>query len=129
MSSRTFQPSVAREEPKIHKRRPTQAVQPCMIMAENKDHGDILIRGLWERGTDCILDVRLMDMYAPTYQMKNPRNILEAAECLKKKKYLQLCINQHCHFTPFIVSAEGLIGKEAKTVLKVIAARTATKVG
>jgi hypothetical protein len=39
----------------------------------------------------------------------------------KSQRYTRL------HFTPFIVSVDGLIGKEAKTVLKVLAARTATK--
>jgi hypothetical protein len=61
--------------------------------------------------------------------MKDPSKVLEAEERLKKKKYLQPCLDQHRHFTPFIVSVDVLIGKEAKTVLKVIAARTATKVG
>jgi hypothetical protein len=70
-----------------------------------------------------------MDTDAPIYQMKDPIKVLEAAERLKKKKYLQPCLDQHRHFTPFIVSVDVLIGKEAKTVLKVIAARTATKVG
>jgi hypothetical protein len=55
--------------------------------------------------------------------------VIEATEKLKKKKYLQPCLNQRRHFTPFIVSVDSLVGKEATTVLKVFAARTATKVG
>jgi hypothetical protein len=61
--------------------------------------------------------------------MKDPSKVIEAAECLKKNKYLQPCLDQRRHFTPFIVSVDGLIGTEAKTVLKVLAARTATKAG
>jgi hypothetical protein len=61
--------------------------------------------------------------------MKDPIKVLEAAERHKKKKYLQPCLDQGSHYTPFIVSVDGLIGKEAKTVLKVFAARTATKAG
>jgi hypothetical protein len=49
-------------------------------MAENEDHGNVLITGLWERGTDCILDVRVMDTNTPTYQTKYPSKVLEAAE-------------------------------------------------
>jgi hypothetical protein len=98
-------------------------------MLENEDLGSILTRGLWERGTDCILDVIVTDTDAPTYQMKDPHKVLEAASCLKKKTYLQPCLNHIHHFTPFIVSVDGLIGKEAKTFLKVLAARTATKAG
>jgi hypothetical protein len=51
MASRAFQPSVVRDEPRIHKCRPAQAGQPCTPMAEKEDRGDILIRGLWKRGT------------------------------------------------------------------------------
>jgi hypothetical protein len=50
----------------------------AMSHVENKDHpvkrlfrnslkedrGDILIRGLWSRGTDCIIDVRITDVDA-----------------------------------------------------------------
>jgi hypothetical protein len=61
--------------------------------------------------------------------MKDPRKVLEAAERLKKKKYLQPCLDQRHHLTPFIVQVDGLIGKEAKMVLKVLAARTHTKSG
>jgi hypothetical protein len=68
-------------------------------------------------------------MDAPIYQMKDPSKVLKAAEHLKKKKYVQPCLDQRHHFTPFIVSVDGLIGKEAKMVLKVLAARTVNKAG
>jgi hypothetical protein len=61
--------------------------------------------------------------------MKDPSKVLKAADRIKKKKYLQPCLVQRHHFTPFIVSVDSLIGKEAKTVLKVLAARTSTKAG
>jgi hypothetical protein len=75
------------------------------------------------------LDVRVTDTDAPNYQMKDPRKVIEAEKCLKKKKYLQPCLDQHHHFTPFIVLVDDLIGKEEKTVLIVLAARTSTKAG
>jgi hypothetical protein len=75
------------------------------------------------------MDVRVTDTDTPTNQMKDPIKVLEAAHRLKKKTYLQPCLDQRRHFTPFIVSVEGLIRKEAETVLKVLAARTATKSG
>jgi hypothetical protein len=61
--------------------------------------------------------------------MKDSSKVLEASVRLKKKKYLQPCLNQRPHFTPFVVSFDGLIGNEAKTVLKVIASKTANKAG
>jgi hypothetical protein len=125
MASRDFQPSLVRDEPKINKCHPTQSGHPCTPMMEN--HGDILVRGLWERGTDCILDIRFTETSSPTYQMKDPIKVLEASERLKKNKLLQPCLNQRRQCTPFIVSVDGLIGKETKMVLKVLAEITATK--
>jgi hypothetical protein len=98
-------------------------------MTENEDRGDILIRGQREKGADCILYIGITYTDAPAYQMKDPSKVLEAAEYLKQKINLQPCLNQHHYSTPFIMSVDGLIGKEAKTVLKVLAARTDTKSG
>jgi hypothetical protein len=85
------------------------------------------MQGLWEKGTDCILDVRVAGTDATSYALKPSDKVLGAAEKLKKKKYPQACLEQRRYFTPFVVSVDGLLGKGAKTVLKVLAARTATK--
>jgi hypothetical protein len=78
---------------------------------------------------DCIIDVRVTDTDETSYALKPSDKVLEAAEKLKKKKYLQACLEQRRNFTPFLMSIEGLLGKEAKTFLKVLAARTATASG
>jgi hypothetical protein len=57
MAFRAFQPSAVRDEPKIRVYHPVQAGKPCAPIAEKGDRGDILIRGLWERGTACIIDM------------------------------------------------------------------------
>ena len=44
--------------------------------------------------------------------------ILESQEKEKKKKYLEPCLNQRRSFTPFVVSSDGLLGREAKLLLK-----------
>jgi hypothetical protein len=36
----------------------------------------------------------------------------------EKKKYLEACLGQRRHFTPFMVSTDDLLGKEAKTLRK-----------
>jgi hypothetical protein len=51
MVYRAFQPSVVHDEPKIHKCHHDQAGQPYTPMVESEDHGDVLVRGLWERVT------------------------------------------------------------------------------
>jgi hypothetical protein len=87
----------------------------------------VLIRGLWERGTDCIIDVRITDVDAKSNLSKHPKKVLIAQEKEKKKKYLEACLEQRRHFTPFVESTDGLLGKEAKTLLKKILALLAEK--
>jgi len=74
------------------------------------DCGDLLLCGLWSSATDCILDVRIADTEAKTYQAKDPMKVLASHEKNKKKNYLAPCHAQWCHFTLFIVSADGLLG-------------------
>jgi hypothetical protein len=62
---------------------------------------------------------------------KDPDKVLSTHEQEKKKKYLvEPCLMQgrHFMFTPFfMVSTDGLLGKEAKTQLKKIPALLAEK--
>ena len=41
--------------------------------------------------------------------------------------YLEVCIQQRRHFSPFVASVDGLMGVEATATLKRIASRLATK--
>jgi hypothetical protein len=129
MACRAFQPSAIRDEPKIHQGRGTEQGEQDKPVDDNENKGDVLIRGLWEKGTDCIIDVRVTDTDAPSYIKTSPVKALETAERAKKNKHLQACLDQRRHFSPFVVSVDGSLGKEAKTVLKVLASKMATKAG
>jgi hypothetical protein len=52
---------------------------------------------------------------------------LAAHEREKKKKYLEACLAQRRHFTPFVVSTDGLLDREAKILLKKLSALLAAK--
>eukprot|EP00957_Ditylum_brightwellii_P093960 7154549-Ditylum_brightwellii.AAC.1 len=41
-----------------------------------------------------------------------------AQEKEKKAKYLQRCLDQRHHFSPFMMSVDGMLGKEAAMLLK-----------
>ena len=41
--------------------------------------------------------------------------------------YLEACLKQRRHFSPFVASVDGLLGVEATATLKRIASRLATK--
>jgi hypothetical protein len=90
--------------------------------------GDLLIRGLWARGTDCIIDVRVTDTDAKSNLSKDPAKVLESQEKEKKKrKSLASCVAQRRHFTPYLVSTNGLLGKKAKCLLKKLSTALADK--
>jgi hypothetical protein len=78
--------------------------------SDTEYRGDVLIRSLWGKATDCILDERVTDTYTKYYRNKDPQRVLEVVERLEKKKYIQPCLDQWCHLTPFSISVDGLVG-------------------
>jgi hypothetical protein len=53
--------------------------------------------------------------------------VLEAHEREKKKKCLGACLEQRRHFSPFVVLTDGLLGKEAKILLRKLSSMLAEK--
>jgi hypothetical protein len=53
--------------------------------------------------------------------------VIATQEKQKKRKYLEACLEQLRHFTPFVCSTDGLLGREATTFAKQLAAKLATK--
>jgi hypothetical protein len=135
LASKALVPSAVRVEPMIQTRRaaegttapdPKSPVQRLSRSSE-EERGDLLIRGFWARGTDVIVDVRVTDTDAKSYRSRDPHKVLASQEAEKKKKYLQACLEQRRHFTPFVVSTDGLIGQEAGELLKRLSLRLAEK--
>ena len=71
--------------------------------------------------------MRVVNTDAKSYWEKSPEKCLEEAEKSKKKMYLERCLQQHRHFSPFVASVDGLLGVEATATLKMIASRLASK--
>ena len=71
--------------------------------------------------------MRVGNTDAPKYQKKEPEKCLHEAERGKKKMYLEACLQQRWHFSPFVSSVDGLLRVEATATLKRIASRLATK--
>ena len=88
--------------------------------------GDLLIRDLWQQGTDTVHDMRVVNTDALSYFRKTPEKCLHEAEKVKKKMYLEACLHQCRHFSPFVALVDGLLGVEATATLKRIASRLAT---
>ena len=67
---------------------------------------------------DGIIDVCVTHIDAPSYRDHKPDKVLQLQEREKKKKYLNNCLQQRRTFTPFVVSSDGLLGREAKSLIK-----------
>jgi hypothetical protein len=61
-----------------------------------------------------IIDVRVTDTDVKSNLSRDPAKVLETHKKEKERKYLAPCLAQRHHFTPFVVSTDGLLGKEAK---------------
>ena len=89
--------------------------------------GDLLIRDLWKNGTGSVYDMHVVNNDAKSHSVKSPEKCLQEAEREKKRMYLETCLQQHRHFSPFFASVDVLLGVEATATLKRIASRLSTK--
>ena len=80
----------------------------------SEERGDASCYAFWQRGRDCIFDVRITDTEACSHRNKDPTKALEVQEKEKKGKYLQTCHELQKDFTPLVYSVNGMAGKEAR---------------
>ena len=140
LAGKAFTPSHVRDEPFIYSGRAVKRTEVTSAGAGgNKNHtvvqlpevteqkGDLLIRDLCQQGNGNIHDMRVVNTDAPTHRTKDPERCLHEAEREKKRMYLEACLQQRRHFSPFVASVDGLLGVEATSNLKRLASRMATK--
>ena len=72
--------------------------------------GDLLIRDLWQNGTGSVHNMRVVNNGARSQRTKDPERSLQEAERGKKWMYLEACLQQRRHFSPFVASVDGLMG-------------------
>jgi hypothetical protein len=77
---------------------------------------------------ECIVDVHMMDTDANSYRAQDPASVLKSQEKESKWKYLTAyCLEERHHFTPFMVSTDGMMGCKASTFTKCLSAKLAKK--
>ena len=86
-----------------------------------------MICDLWQQGTDSAHDMRVVNTDALTNRKKDPERCLHNVKRVGKWMYLEACLQQRCHFSPFVALMYGLLGVEATSTLKRLAIRLATK--
>ena len=89
--------------------------------------GDLLIRDLWQQGTDSVHNMCVVNTDALSYIRQSPEKCLQEAERGKKKMYLEACLHQRQHFSPFVASVDGMLGVDTTATKKRISSRLATK--
>jgi hypothetical protein len=106
MAGKAMPPSAICNKPLIKPGRVAEKATTCptngIDLKSNKEievcgeshRGDLLLQGFWARGTDCIVEVRVTDMGAKSYCERSPAKVLELGKKLKKKKYLDACLEQ-----------------------------------
>ena len=99
-------------------------VQPSEVTEQK---GNLLIFYLWEQGTYSFHNMRVVNTNSPTHRTKDPLRCLHKAKRGKKRMYLEACLQQRWHFSPFVASVDGLLGVEATATLKRLASRLAIK--
>ena len=73
--------------------------------------------------TVALLDVRVIDTDAQSYTNRLVSAVLSSAELEKKNKYTAAAESRRASFTPFVVSVDGVFGREATCFLKRVAER------
>ena len=76
-----------------------------------------MVRGLWDRQVDTIIDVKIGDADADSYKYEPMAALLSRWETIKKDKHGKHCHDQWKHFSPFVLSLDGMQGREALVVI------------
>ena len=124
---KAFGTNSVRDEPLTNPTSDRNNNNPNNSNSNNSNRADIMIRGLWETGTDALIDVQLVNVDAKSHRNRDAESVLKTAERSKKRKHLADCQQQRRHFTPFVVSTDGMLGYEANSLIKRLAKELAEK--
>ena len=88
---------------------------------------DLGVRGLWQLQIMGLIDVRVVDTDAPSHINRPVKDILSTAERVKKNKYNEASEERRASFSPFVVSTDGFMGREASFLIKNLSEMLANK--
>ena len=77
----------------------------------------MIVQGLWDCQFDAIIDVRNGDADADSYKYEPVTALLARWETIKKDNHNKHCHDQLKHFSPFVLSVDGILGKESLVLL------------
>ena len=86
-----------------------QATEGTGNQASQEARGDVLVHGLWETGSGCVLDICISDTDARSYADKTSKRVLEDHAKRKKSKYLQQWLDRRRSFAPLVYSVDNVL--------------------
>ena len=118
LSQHAFTSAYVRSEPLIRQGCTRYEQDICQVSDKDKGtRGDVIVRGVWDRQVDAIIDVKLGDSDADTYKYEPMTVLLTRWENIKKDKHGKHCNNQRKHVLPFVLSVDVMLGREALVVI------------
>ena len=114
----SFTSSYVRAEPLLHQGRTKSEQEIFQGSDEDKETwGDVMVLGLWDRQVEAIINFKLGDADMDTYQYEPMTALLSRWEKTNKDKHGKHCRNQRKHFSPFFLSVERMLGREALALI------------
>ena len=118
LSQRAFTSAYVRAEPIIHQGRTISEQEMRQGSEKYKDtQRYVMVQGLWDCQVGAIIDVKIGDAYADTYTYEPITALLARWENIKKYKDGKHCHDQQKHFSPFVLSVDGMLGREALVLI------------
>ena len=77
----------------------------------------MILKGLWDRQVDAIIDVKIGGTDADTYKYEPTTALLARWETTKNDNHGKHCHDQQKYFSPFAFSVEGMLVSEFLVVL------------
>ena len=77
---------------------------------------DLGVKGVWQQQSEALLNICVINTDTQSYDQRAVNAILARAEREKKRKYSQATQERHASFSPFVLSVDGLLAREAQCV-------------
>ena len=82
---------------------------------------------MWQPQVEALFDICVNDTDALSYRRRSPVSVLDSGAIEKKRVYRSAVEDRRGNFTPFVLSVDGLLQREASHFVKRLSASLASK--
>ena len=112
LSRRDFTPASIRAEPLIHQGRTRSEKEIRQVSDKDRETwGGVMVQGLWDCQFDTIINVKIGDSDEDLYKYRPMAALPARWETIKKDKHGKHWHDQQNHFSPFVLSVDGMLGR------------------